>query len=385
MSDSILLDPTTCNKRHQDPDNVYHLYNRIAHSVRFLNDEEKDDLMDRVRRIAEFCGIKLLSWCLMTNHFHLLVYLPYPQDLSRAEIERRLGLLRPEERAVFVDGFILDRAPREVTKRMYNIGMFMKIVKENFTIAYNARTEHRGTMWAGPYCFKKIPMTVEDLSRSAAYQNLNPVRACMVADYESYAWTSFAAAAQGDVVALDGIDFVFGGYETRTDVSDTSVRAPDERTDLSDTLVRPTAEELVLRMREKMDVELEEYKRERAEAVWRKRLAGVVEERADPLTSEAMVAQVEAQMAKLRADDFREELARILGRMAEEDEVKVIRAMAADPAVKTGELAKIAGASVSRVKRISQILQKLGIVRREGTRRRSVWRIALFRTAEVAA
>ena len=364
MADCILLDPTTSHNRHQDHDNVYHLYNRIAHSVRFLNDEERDDLMDRVRRISEFCGIKLLSWCLMTNHFHLLVYLPYPQKLTREEIGRRLGLLRPEERAVFVDGFILDRAPREVTKRLYHIGMFMKIVKENFTIAYNARTGHSGTMWAGPYCFKKVAMSVGNLSRSAAYQNLNPVRACMTADYESYPWTSFAAATKGDQVALDGINFVFGGYETRTDVSDTIVRPPNE--------------ELISWMRKKMDVELEECQRERAEAVWRKRLAGEQGAEIDPLTSEAMVAQVEARMAKLRTEDFHVELAKILGRAAEEDEVKIIRAMAAEPEAKTDELAKISGASVSRVKRISVILQKFGVIRREGTKRRSFWKIDLF-------
>jgi len=57
----------------------------------------------------------------MTSHFHLLVYLPFPQPLSKEEIKRRLDILQPEERAVFRDGFILDRAPHEITKRMFNL------------------------------------------------------------------------------------------------------------------------------------------------------------------------------------------------------------------------------------------------------------------------
>lgn len=364
MSETYLLEPTLSNKRQQEPDNVYHLYNRIAHSVRFLDDEEKDDLLDRVRRIGEFCGLKLLSWCLMTNHFHLLVYLPFPQMLTRGEIERRLRLLKPEERAVFVDGFILDRAPQEVTRRMQHIGMFMKIVKENFTLAYNERTGHHGTMWEGPYRFKKIPINVRDLSTVAAYQNLNPIRAYMAEDYVSYPWTSFAAASNGDLLALDGINFIFGGYRNRTNVSDTSVR--------------PSAEELITQMSMKMDHDLEVYRRERAEVVWRKRLAGERNAKIDPLTSEAMVAQVEVRMSRLQSANFHEELAKVLGREAKEDEVRVIRAMAADPAAKMSELAKIVGSSESRVKRISLLLQKFGIVDRVGTKRRGAWKIQIF-------
>lgn len=366
MFESILLDPTASNKRRQDFDSVYHLYNRVAHSVRFLEEKEKNDLLDRVRRISEFSGIKLLSWCLMTNHFHLLVYLPHPQELSREEIQRRLDLLHSNERAVFYDGFILDRAPREITKRMFNIGMFMKIVKENFTMDYNLRTGHHGTMWEGPYRFKKIPMTTRDMSSVASYQNLNPIRACMVNDYTGYPWTSFAAAVSGDSLAVSGLDFIYGGFESRTDVSNILVRS-----------IRPVGD-LIALMRDKMDLDLEVHKRERAEAVWRRRLLGKQMEVADPLTSEALVAQVEVRMARLQDADFHVELARHLGRTAKADEIKFVQALAADPEMKAAELSRISGVSESRVKRISVLLQRLGIISRAGTRRRSVWRINLF-------
>jgi len=297
----------------------------------------------------------------MTNHFHVLVYLPNPTELSREEIRRRFGLLRPDERAIFYDGFILDRAPKELSRRMLHIGMFMKIVKENFTVSYNERTGHHGTMWEGPYRFKKVPMRVEDLSKVASYQNLNPILACMVCDYTSYAWTSFAAASHGDAVALSGFDFVFGGFANRTNLSDTLVRPP---------------EEVVGMMRGKMDVDLKECQRERAEAVWRKRISGSQEKVEDPLTTEAMVAQVEEQMARVQADDFRQELSKLLGREVNEGELRFVRAMAADPVAKTSDVAKVTGLSESRIKRISINLQRLGILVREGTKRRSIWRLS---------
>ena len=127
-----------------------------------------------------------------------------------------------------------------------------------------------------------------------------------------------------------------------------------------------------------MDHDLEVDRRERAEVVWRKRMAGERNAKIDPLTSEAMVAQVEVRMSRLQSANFHEELAKALGREAKEDEVRVIRAMAADPAAKMSELAKIVGSSESRVKRISLLLQKLGIVNRVGTKRRGAWKIQIF-------
>ena len=354
--------PTLTMKRRQEPNSVYHVYNSVAHSVKFLKEEEKTDLMDRFRRVSEFCGIRLLSWCLMTNHFHLLVYLPPPQEVSPEEFRRRYALLHPGECESLSEGFVLGRAPKELSRRMCSIGMFMKMVKQNFTLGYNDRTSHRGTMWEGPYKFKKIPFNDKDLSAVAAYVNLNPIRACMAPDYVSYPWTSFAAATNGDALALAGIDFIFNGFVYRTDMADLLLRKED----------------ILALMRGRMDSALKSVQRERAEAVWRGRVAGEVAERDDPLTNEAQVAQVEARMARLQSEELRRELEKILGRPAADEEIKMVRAVAADPTARTSDLAKITGASVSIVKRLSLLLQKHGIIAREGTKRRSVWRVNLF-------
>ena len=370
MIDMIVFRPTTCHNRHQEHDSVYHLYNRVAHSVRFLDETEKNDLLDRVRRVSGFCGIKLLSWCMMTNHFHLLVYLPPIRELSADEIMRRFRLLQPDERGAFEEGFVLNRAPREIVKRMCNIGMFMKIVKENFTLSYNDRTGHRGTMWEGPYRFKKVPMNVADLMCSAAYQNLNPMRACMAGDYTSYPWTSYAAASRGDNIALAGIEFMAGGYENRTGVSDTSVR---------------TCQDLIECFRAEMDRTMTDWEFARAEAVVRRRIAERREDICDPLVSEAVMVQVEARKAKLMSEDFHAELSKIMKRSVSDDELAVVRAMSLDPMVKGPDLAKLARVSLSRIKRICLTLQNSGIVIRKGTRRSSVWSVRAGAVSETAA
>ena len=82
------------NNRVKERNTVHHLISRIAHRVYFLKDEECQDFLSMMFRVAEFSGIRLLGWCIMTNHFHVLVYLPEEEDLDEAEIVRRYGVLK---------------------------------------------------------------------------------------------------------------------------------------------------------------------------------------------------------------------------------------------------------------------------------------------------
>ena len=53
-----------------------HLISRIAHRAFFLNDEEKTRFVERLWRVATFSGVEVLAYCIMSNHFHVLVYVP---------------------------------------------------------------------------------------------------------------------------------------------------------------------------------------------------------------------------------------------------------------------------------------------------------------------
>ncbi len=58
-------------------DGVYHITSRIANQAFFLsNPRFKDDIVTWIYGIADFSGIDVLSWCIMDNHFHLLVNVP---------------------------------------------------------------------------------------------------------------------------------------------------------------------------------------------------------------------------------------------------------------------------------------------------------------------
>ena len=82
------------NNRIKEHDTVHHLVSRIAHRVYFLKESERMDFLEFVRRTADFTGIRLLGWCVMGNHFHILVFLPVPEPVDEEEILRRYAVLK---------------------------------------------------------------------------------------------------------------------------------------------------------------------------------------------------------------------------------------------------------------------------------------------------
>ena len=132
------------SNRIKDFKTVHHLTSRIAHKVRFLQDEDvRNDLIEIIRRAAEFTGVKLIGWCVMINHFHILAFLPEPVEISDEEVIRRYGVLKGKLSASELEMKLAkyrmnsetgcadaERVLDSLRKRMYNIGSFMKIVKQ---------------------------------------------------------------------------------------------------------------------------------------------------------------------------------------------------------------------------------------------------------------
>ena len=270
------------SSRVRDYNTVHHIGSRIAHKVYFLEEGERNDFIAMTRRVADFCGIQLIGWCIMANHFHLLVYLPVPAKLDEQEILRRYAQLNGQAVASAMEN-TLDRLRQQgdtgamrisqwlnsQRKRMYDISIFMKILKQWFTEEYNRRHSHTGTLWEARYFDRPVLYSTKDIARCLAYIHLNPVRAAIVDSCDAYAWSSYCAFKDGDLVAVAGMRFAYG--------DETSV------------------DEIVRQHEELMDGLLEDEKRNRAEEIARKMAAGYSLP-CDPLTSEAMVAQASAHL-----------------------------------------------------------------------------------------
>ena len=80
-----------------------HLIGRIARRAFFLDDEEKTRFVERLWRVATFSGVEVLAYCIMSNHFHVLVCVPDLLGTGREKVAYDLlkqlsgGLKRPAE------------------------------------------------------------------------------------------------------------------------------------------------------------------------------------------------------------------------------------------------------------------------------------------------
>ena len=349
------------NGRVKDYGTAHHLVSRIAHRVYFLKDEERSDFLEMVRRSAEFTGVRLLGWCVMGNHFHLLVYLPEPEALDECEVLRRYGILKGVHAAEGMksdfaewrkDGEVGEQRVAEwldkQRARMYDVGSFMKIAKQWFTVEYNRRNAHKGTLWESAYFDRVVKRRTKDMSECLAYIHLNPLRAAASDRFDGYAWSSYSSFRKGEPIATAGMRFVYGEAEPDGDIA-------------------ARHEELMERL-------LEEEKQRRAEEIARRRADGY-EMPLDPLTTEAMVVQRAAHLGEVRRSlrELRESEKvknRIrVGREAREQEA--IAWLKMDTGMSVPALAERLGIGVSMAYRLIAGLRKRGVIERD--RHKGVW------------
>lgn len=339
------------NNRSKDYSTVHHITSRIAHRVYFLGEDERNDLIEMLRRAAGFSGIQLLAWCIMTNHFHFLVHLPQPAEISDDEVLSRVGILKGKAGRLAAEAQLAQwrqqgngNAVRDwfarQRRRMYDVGEFMKIIKQWFTEEYNRRQSHVGTLWESTYFDRVIEYAEGAIAKCAGYVHLNPIRAAACAGYADYPWSSFSALAKGDDVALAGMRFIYG-----------------------DSMA--TASDLMARHSVLLDDLLEREKRKRAEEIARKRAAGY-ETPVDHLTTEAMVAQAAAHLRKVQE-------ALIALRTDSKGEDAVLSALVLNPSASTDALAKTLNLAPSTVYQYLRSLQSRGIISR--VKRNDAWNI----------
>ena len=125
---------------------VYHVVSRTCGQEFLLGRVEKERMRDLIERVAAFCGVELLTYCILDNHFHMLVEVPGEVgELSDAELIRRAGYLyggkaRPGqpltlsmvEGALALGGETRAYMRDLLMRRMGSLPMFVKVLKQRF-------------------------------------------------------------------------------------------------------------------------------------------------------------------------------------------------------------------------------------------------------------
>ena len=203
---------------------VFHVVSRIVGREFRIDGDGKDFFVRVMRGYEELLGLEVLTWCVMSNHFHMLVRVPHRPDGDGPDVGT---LLERMQRAVGQEQFRLTVGQLEMweregnesaiedwrqrqCERMYSLSEFVGCVKQRFTRWYNRRMDRKGVLWESRYTSVIVQDEERALKTMATYIDLNPVRAGVVEDPADYGWSGYAEAMRGDRKAQEALVKVAG-------------------------------------------------------------------------------------------------------------------------------------------------------------------------------
>ncbi len=179
---------------------VYHVMSRTALEGFPFGDMEKEEMVKIIKRYSSLYFSEIIGFCIMGNHFHLLVRMVPDHYFTDADIKKRyVGFFGND------DLFSNELIPN-YRKKWSSLSEFVKDIKQTFSRYYNRIHDRRGTLWGER--FKSV--IVEDgntLINCLAYIDLNPLRAGLVERPDDYRWSSLGYHIQSsnkdDFLSLD--------------------------------------------------------------------------------------------------------------------------------------------------------------------------------------
>jgi putative transposase len=207
---------------------IYHCLSRVVDKQFVIGPAQKERFRMLMRCYEKFSGCRVLSYCLMDNHFHLLLEVPpMPEGgFSDEELLTRLRAIYTEAQVAEVAAEIeaarqlaakaggpngeltggpgaeawlaarLAQIHERYTYRMHSLAEFMKGLLQRYTSWHNRTHERSGRLWEDR--FKSVIVEDGVAARTiAAYIDLNPVRAGLVEDPADYRWSSYGEAIGG--------------------------------------------------------------------------------------------------------------------------------------------------------------------------------------------
>lgn len=132
-------------------DTYFHVYNRgVNRSMIYFEPKNYDYFLQRLQKALDPCELSIVAYCLMPNHFHLLLYQRTPGSISS----------------------------------------FMRYVCDGYSKALNKSKKRTGHLFEGTYKLKPIESDLYLLHLSR-YIHLNPVKSKLVIHPEDWKYSSY--------------------------------------------------------------------------------------------------------------------------------------------------------------------------------------------------
>ncbi len=210
---------------------VYHTITRTSRGEFLFTAVERNMMRKMLWQLADFCGVEVLTYAVMSNHLHVVVRVPVKGTaagvggaeglpavpgadalVANAEVLRRYGVLYGKS-ALQEAKRNLQEASDEVWQGfrakyvplMHDLAWFMRLLKQRFARWFNAFHKTFGTLWAERFTSVIVEGEGDALLATCAYVDLNPVRAKLVGDPKDYQWSGYGEAVGGKVAARKGL------------------------------------------------------------------------------------------------------------------------------------------------------------------------------------
>jgi putative transposase len=201
---------------------VYHCISRTVNGECLFDPVDKENFRRQLWIVADYCGVEVLTWTILSNHFHVLVRIPQTEPLSDEELLRRYQVLYPKPskysvlRLEVIKAYLQANAPegelwrRRQLAQMGDVSAFMKVLKQHFSVRFNHRHNRFGPVWSDRFTSILVEPKHRVIEAMAAYIDLNCVRAKICTDPKDYRFCGYAEALAGSKSARLGLLSVMG-------------------------------------------------------------------------------------------------------------------------------------------------------------------------------
>jgi len=195
-----------------------HLINRTVNREFLFGDVEKEYFVELMRRVEAFTGCTVLTFVIMSNHYHILLAENAMPKIDDDALLARMEALYGAEHTTFKEDkeWLLmcreagmDHAAEELRQkylaRMHNVAGFMHCLNQRFAEYINRTKKRTGHLWGDRYKRVDVEQDRDALSAMACYIDMNPVRAGLEEDPAMYRWSGYGAASGGVEQAQAGL------------------------------------------------------------------------------------------------------------------------------------------------------------------------------------
>ena len=171
---------------------IYHVFNRTNNREKlFLSDENRFFFLKKYKEhLSSF--IDTYCWCLLPNHFHLLVRVKSLAALRKGIEEKEFNSRSLTEKRFLDNQRTVSELIEQAFKRFF----------QSYALAFNKVYERKGNLFYKP--FKRVVVDKEThFTQAIIYIHANPVKHGLTKDFTGYKWSSWhSLISDSDTVLL---------------------------------------------------------------------------------------------------------------------------------------------------------------------------------------